>query len=90
VAWSGWRWLEAGREVLPFFAAIGLFLLGYAGLVISWFPYLVPPSLTVWDTAAVQASQVFVLIGVLLLLPGYIGFVYWLFRGKVRDGEGYH
>lgn len=61
--------------------------------MISWFPYLVPPSLTVWETAAVPASQIFVLLGVLLLLPIiliYIGFVYWLFRGKVREGEGYH
>ena len=93
VAWYGWRWLDTGREVLPFFAAIGLFLLGYIGLAISWFPYLVPPSLTIWQTAAVPASQIFMLIGVLLLLPiilGYIGFVYWLFRGKVREGEGYH
>jgi cytochrome bd ubiquinol oxidase subunit II len=93
VAWACWRWLETGREVLPFLAAIGLFLLGYVGLVVSWFPYLVPPSLTVWDTAAVPASQIFVLIGVLFLLPiiiGYFVFVYWLFRGKVREGEGYH
>jgi cytochrome bd ubiquinol oxidase subunit II len=93
VAWFGWKWIVDGREVLPFFAAIALFLLGYLGLVISWFPYLVPPSLTVWETAAVPASQIFVLIGVLLLLPiilMYIGFVYWLFRGKVREGEGYH
>ena len=93
VAWFGWKWIVDGREVLPFFAAIALFLLGYLGLVISWFPYLVPPSLTVWETAAVPASQIFVLLGVLLLLPIiliYIGFVYWLFRGKVREGEGYH
>jgi cytochrome d ubiquinol oxidase subunit II len=93
VAWAGWRWLEAGREVPPFLAAVGLFLLGYLGLVISWFPYIVPPSLTIWDTAAVPASQIFVLVGVLFLLPiilGYFVFVYWLFRGKVREGEGYH
>jgi cytochrome d ubiquinol oxidase subunit II len=93
VAWAGWRWLKAGREVPPFLAAVGLFLLGYLGLVISWYPYIVPPSLTIWDTAAVPASQIFSLIGVLLLLPiilGYIAFVYWLFRGKVREGEGYH
>jgi cytochrome bd ubiquinol oxidase subunit II len=93
VAWCGWKWIADGREILPFFAGIGLFLLGYLGLVISWFPYLVPPSLTVWETAAVPASQIFVLLGVLLLLPIiliYIGFVYWLFRGKVREGEGYH
>jgi cytochrome d ubiquinol oxidase subunit II len=93
VAWCAWRWLDSGREVLPFFAAIALFLLGYAGLVISRFPYLIPPSLTIWDTAAVPASQVFTLIGTIALLPIiliYTGFVYWLFRGKVKEGEGYH
>lgn len=88
-----WRWLDQRREVLPFLAAIVLFLLGYLGLVISTFPYLVPPTLTVWQTAAVPASQIFMLLGTLVLLPiilGYFGFVYWLFRGKVREGEGYH
>jgi cytochrome d ubiquinol oxidase subunit II len=93
VAWCAWRWLDSGREVLPFFAVIALFLLGYAGLVISRFPYLIPPSLTIWDTAAVPASQVFTLIGTIAMLPIiliYTGFVYWLFRGKVKEGEGYH
>jgi cytochrome bd ubiquinol oxidase subunit II len=88
-----WRWLENGREAPPFLAAIALFLLGYLGLVISNFPYLVPPSLTVWDTAAAPASQIFMLLGTLLLLPiilGYTAFIYWLFRGKVREGESYH
>jgi len=88
-----WRWLEDGRENLPFFGVIGLFLLGYSGIGISIFPYLVPPSLTVWETAAAPASQVFILIGTIFMLPiilGYIIFVYWLFRGKVREGEGYH
>lgn len=92
-ALMAWRWLDERREALPFLAAIALFLLGYLGLVISTFPYLVPPTLTVWQTAAVPASQIFVLLGTLVLLPiilGYIGFVYWLFRGKVREGEGYH
>ena len=55
-----WRWLDAGRDVLPFFATIALFLLGYLGLAISTYPYLVPPSLTVWDTAAAPASQIFI------------------------------
>jgi cytochrome d ubiquinol oxidase subunit II len=93
VALMAWRWLDEGREVRPFLAAVVLFLLGYLGLVISTFPYLVPPTLTIWQTAAVPASQIFMLLGTLVLLPiilGYIGFVYWLFRGKVREGEGYH
>jgi cytochrome bd ubiquinol oxidase subunit II len=92
-AWMAWRWLDERREALPFLASIVLFLLGYLGLVISTFPYLVPPTLTIWQTAAVPASQIFMLLGTLVLLPvilGYITFVYWLFRGKVREGEGYH
>jgi cytochrome bd ubiquinol oxidase subunit II len=92
-AFALWYWLEKGREIPPFFAAIALFLLGYAGLVISVFPYLVPPSLTIWDTAAAPASQRFMLVGTLIMLPiilGYVVFVYWVFRGKLRHGEGYH
>ena len=63
------------------------------GLVISNVPYLVPASLTVWDAAAAPSSQLFMLVGTLLMLPvilGYTVFVYWTFRGKVRVGEGYH
>jgi cytochrome d ubiquinol oxidase subunit II len=92
-AFTCWRWIEKGYDTPPFLAAIALFLLGYLGLVISSFPYLVPPSLTVWDTAAAPASQIFMLLGTLVLLPlilGYVAFIYWLFRGKVREGESYH
>ncbi|MCC6890058.1 MAG: cytochrome d ubiquinol oxidase subunit II [Hyphomicrobiales bacterium] len=88
-----WRWLHNGREIPPFIAAVALFLLGYAGLVISVFPFLVPPTLTIWDTAAAPSTQLFMLVGTVGLLPiilGYVAFVYWVFRGKVRRGEGYH
>jgi cytochrome d ubiquinol oxidase subunit II len=88
-----WYALEKGREVSPFLAAVGLFVLGYLGLAISTYPYLVPPSLTVFQAAAAPASQGFMLIGTLVLLPliiGYFVVVHWLFRGKVREGEGYH
>jgi cytochrome d ubiquinol oxidase subunit II len=93
VAFAAWRWLETGREVLPFLASVALFLLGFLGLLISNFPYLVPPSLTIWQTAAAPGTQVFMLMGTLLLLPiifGYMVFVYWIFGGKLREGEGYH
>jgi cytochrome d ubiquinol oxidase subunit II len=93
VAFACWHWIGKERDAPPFLAAIALFMLGYLGLVISNFPYLVPPSLTIWDTAAAPSSQIFMLIGTLLLLPivvGYIVLVYWLFRGKVREGESYH
>src|ERR1041385_7200892 len=56
-AYLAWRWLQAGREILPFLAAIVLFMLGYAGLAISVFPYLVPFSMTASDTAAAPSHQ---------------------------------
>jgi cytochrome d ubiquinol oxidase subunit II len=92
-ALTAWRALALGREILPFAAAIGLFLLGFLGLAISSFPYLVPPTLTIWDTAAAPKSQVFMLIGTLVLLPlvfAHTAYVYWLFRGKIGPGESYH
>ena len=64
-----------------------------AGLILSNIPYIVPPVLTVWDAAADLSSQTFMLVGVCLLLPlvlGYTIFVYWTFRGKLWEGEGYH
>jgi cytochrome bd ubiquinol oxidase subunit II len=39
----------------------------------------VPPSLTIWQTAAAPASQMFMLVGTLVLLAlifGYTGYVY--------------
>jgi cytochrome d ubiquinol oxidase subunit II len=93
IAAFAWRALEKGRELPPFLAAIGLFLLGYIGLAISSYPYLVPPALTIWQAAAAPASQMFMLIGTLVLLPvilGYFVLVHWLFSGKVREGESYH
>jgi cytochrome d ubiquinol oxidase subunit II len=92
-AFAAWHWIESGREALPFLATIALFLLGYLGLLISNFPYLVPPSLTIWQTAAAPATHIFMLMGTLVMLPiilGYMILVYWVFGGKLREGEGYH
>ena len=92
-AYVCWRGLIGRAEVSPFLATIALFLLGYLGLVISNAPYLVPPSLTVWQAAAPVKSQLFMLTGTAILLPvilGYTVFVYYTFRGKMRIGEGYH
>ncbi len=92
-AWKCWQGLADKRQFQPFAAAIALFLLGLTGLVISNVPYLVPDTVTVWDAAAAPSSQMFMLVGTLIMLPiilGYTVFVYWTFRGKVVHGEGYH
>jgi cytochrome d ubiquinol oxidase subunit II len=92
-AFVEWRSLRNGGGTVPFLATIGLFLLGFLGLAISSYPYLVPPSLTIWQAAAAPASQTFMLAGTVVLLPlilAYTAYVYWLFRGKIGPGESYH
>jgi cytochrome d ubiquinol oxidase subunit II len=76
----------------PFWLAIALFFLGMAGLGVTIWPYVVPPGITIWDAAAPERSQIFMLVGVALTMPliiGYTIWAYWVFRGKVTD-EGYH
>ena len=93
LAWLCWRGIRKNQVVLPFVAAVGLFLLAFLGLVVSNAPYLVPPSITLWQAAASPPAQMFLLIGAVILLPmnlAYMIFVFWLFRGRVRSGEGYH
>ena len=70
-----------------------LFALSYAGLGISMWPYVVPQSITIWQAASPANSQLFMLVGVAVLMPlilGYTGWAYWVFRGKVRPASGYH
>lgn len=76
-----------------FISLVAVFSLAFVGLAVSAYPYLVPWELTLWDTAGALESQTFILIGVAILLPfiiGYTVFVYYTFRGKLREGEGYH
>ncbi len=86
------RSIAKRRTYVPFLMALGLFLLGMAGLGISMWPYVVPDSVTIWDAAAPERSQIFMLIGVAVIMPViliYTGWAYWVFRGKVGT-EGYH
>ncbi|HSH28441.1 MAG TPA: cytochrome d ubiquinol oxidase subunit II [Thiohalobacter sp.] len=91
--WLLYRGLRRRHEAQPFLSALGLFVLCYAGILISFYPFLVPPGITLWQAAAPQASLAFMLVGALVLLPvilTYTAYNYWVFRGKVRTGEGYH
>ena len=67
--------------------------LSYLGLAISLFPMIVPFKYTIWQAASSEATQAFLLVGVLVLLPVillYTAWSYWVFRGKVRADIGYH
>lgn len=84
--------LIAKFERAPFVCAISLFLLGYAGLGISLWPNIIPPSLTFHETAAPDVTIRFALIGVAISLPMilfYTWYAYSVFRGKASEHGGY-
>lgn len=92
-AWGLMRSLSLKREVQPFLLSLILFVLSFAGLAISLYPYIVPPTVTIWDAAGPPESLGFLLVGTVVLLPiilGYTAYAYWVFRGKVNADDGYH
>ncbi|GAB1364279.1 cytochrome d ubiquinol oxidase subunit II [Rhodobacter sp.] len=77
----------------PFLLALGLLFPGYSGLGISLWPNILPPGISIWEAAAPPQSMGFALVGALLIIPmilGYTAWSYYVFRGKVKPGEGYH
>jgi cytochrome d ubiquinol oxidase subunit II len=87
------RALAGQPHRMPFLMALALIFLGYAGMAISIWPHIVPPTITIWEAASSAKSQGFALVGTLVVLPlilAYTAFSYYVFRGKVRAGQGYH
>jgi cytochrome d ubiquinol oxidase subunit II len=87
------RSLAKKYDYQPFLLSLMLFALSYAGLGISMYPYIVPQSITIWQAASPQNSQLFMLFGVAVLIPlilGYTAWAYWVFRGKVSAASGFH
>lgn len=91
-AFLHWRALAKKRELAPFLLTLTLFGLSMAGLAISMWPDIIPGQMSIWDAAAPPASQSFMLVGTLIMVPLiliYTGWAYWVFRGKVGEA-GYH
>jgi cytochrome d ubiquinol oxidase subunit II len=81
------------KPLTAFLSVQGLFVLSYVGLLISFFPYIVPSAVTLWQAAAPDKSLKFLLVGAVVLLPmilAYTVYAYWVFRGKVRPTHHYH
>lgn len=87
-----WRDLHAESEYRPFFLSVGVFLMGYLGLGISLWPWLVPFAIDFRQAAAADTSQSLLLVGTAIMLPAvlaYTAFSYYLFRGKSSHEEVY-
>jgi cytochrome d ubiquinol oxidase subunit II len=62
-----------------------IFLLGFFGLAVSLWPYVVPRHITIWNGAADPQTLWFVGIGLCFILPIVLAYqfhAYWVFRGK--------
>ena len=85
-----WTWRSLGKsDWKPFAGAVAIYVLAFAGLAYSMFPYVVMDRLTIWQAAAHPSALWFMLIGVMLVLPflaGYTLYAYRVFHGKARPG----
>jgi len=92
---AAWLWVWFGlkrSETAPFFGAVAIFTLSFAGLAYSLFPYVVIDRLTIWEAAAHPSALLFMLVGTAIVLPfivGYTAYSYRIFRGKVGTGARY-
>ena len=88
-----WQGLTHDKHLRPFLATLGLFVISFAGLGISFYPYILPGVLTIKAAAAPESSLKFLLVGTVVLVPtilAYTGYAYWVFRGKIDPEEHYH
>jgi len=93
-AFALWRAaMREGRDALPFVLTLTFFALGFAGLVLGIWPNIIPPSMSIWDAASAPSSQLFLGVGIVILLPAILGYTFWSYRvfsGKVAADSGYH
>lgn len=76
-----WSWT-------PFAAAMGLFTLAYGGMAYSFYPYVVPEKITIYEAASAAESLFIILLGTLFVLPAILGYTvlsYYIFRGKATE-----
>ena len=77
---------------MPFAIAVAVFVLGFVGLVYSFYPDIVPGRLRVAEAAAAPESLAIILVGAVVVLPClalYTAASYFIFRGKASADLSY-
>ena len=91
-AWISVWWSLGRSEGKPFAGAVAIFVLAFAGLSYSLYPYVVIDRLTIWEASAHPSALVFLLAGTSIVLPFILGYTFWsyrIFRGKATGGDPY-
>ncbi|WP_060512356.1 cytochrome d ubiquinol oxidase subunit II [Pseudomonas sp. NBRC 111124] len=82
-----WASFRSRYDVMPLLCALTLFVLAFTLMVITIFPLIVPPSLTLFAAASSRTSQTFMLAGFALLMPVtffYNTYGFRIFSGKIH------
>ncbi|GAB5379515.1 MAG: cytochrome d ubiquinol oxidase subunit II [Aliiglaciecola sp.] len=73
---------------LPFVLCVCIFTTSFIGLALSFYPWVVPQQLTIFESASAPESLRIMLYGALVVIPiifAYTLFAYRVFWGKVGD-----
>jgi cytochrome d ubiquinol oxidase subunit II len=85
-----WKAVPCRIHYLPLFAVLGWFMVAYAALIVALYPLVIPPGLTIFTASSPVASQSFILMGFMVLVPftlAYSTYGFWVFRGKIRPQQ---
>ena len=72
----------------PFLYSIALFILAFGGLAYSFYPYVVPEQITIYEAASAPESLMIILVGAVVVIPmigGYTALAYTVFKGKAVE-----
>ena len=75
------------REWSPFVLTVAIFILSFAGIAYSLFPYLILNKMDIWQAASATESLWVIFIGVALVLPAILAYTFMTYRifwGKAK------
>jgi cytochrome d ubiquinol oxidase subunit II len=81
------RGLSHDNDHSPYAWSLVIFVTSFVGLTVSLYPYLMPRTLTLGETASSITVLVFMLMGIGILIPVmlvYNGYRHLVFREKIR------
>jgi cytochrome d ubiquinol oxidase subunit II len=90
IAWFASR--DAADDRIGFGLALAMMLSAVVAVALSFFPYVVPFRITLWQAASGSSTHAFLLIGALVVTPvilAYTTFAYRVFRGRT-PAEGWY
>lgn len=84
--------IKGTRDIRPFIGCMGIFALGFLGLGMSIYPWIIPYQSSLWEAAASGPALSLLLVGITPTLPlilGYTAWCYYIFRGKTSHEHSY-